>query len=126
MVSARDAPVVVVVGPCVSGKTTLVSRLKEEGIQARCVAQEHTIIPELYRHGPSDMVVYLDVSYEEAARRRPIDWGPERLKKQKSFMESCRRAADMYVHTDGLGVEEVVKQVVGVVRQRGPVNRDGR
>jgi len=109
---------VVVIGPCAAGKTTLVSRLIEEGISAVSPAQEHTLIPDLYRHRGEGMVVYLDVSFEEAARRRDIDWGPERLQEQKDFMDSSRRAADVYILTDDLSPDEIAERVLRAVRNR--------
>src|SRR5660397_252981 len=37
--------------------------------------------------------------YTSAARRRDIDWGPERMQEQKDFMDSSRRAADAVSYT---------------------------
>lgn len=96
------------IGPCVSGKSTISVALRELGIDARSVAQEHTLIPDLWRHQAPDLLVYLDVSYAEAARRRRISWGPERHQAQKEFMAPARAAADLVVGTDGLTVSEVV------------------
>jgi hypothetical protein len=103
---------VVVIGPCVSGKSTVSSALREWGIDAQSVAQEHTIVPDLWRHACPDLLVYLDVSYEEAARRRPIFWGPERHSMQKEFLASARAAADLVIPTDGMAVQAVVHLIL--------------
>lgn len=110
----------VLIGPCVSGKSTVAAALRARGLDARSVAQEHTSLPHLYLHPGPDIVVYLDVSYEEAARRRSIAWGPERHQAQKAFMTAARVAADLVIPTDGLTVEAVVQQVQAFVRSRHP------
>jgi hypothetical protein len=85
--------------------------LRLRGIDARSVAQEHSIIPDLWKHSRPDLLVYLDVSYEEAARRREIFWPPERHREQKEFMEPARRAADLVILTDALEVSQIVDRI---------------
>jgi thymidylate kinase len=103
---------VVVIGPCVAGKSTVVAALRERGVDARSVAQEHTVIPDLWRNQGPDLLVYLDVSYREAARRREIAWGPERHEEQKRFMSAARQAAALVISTDGLTVHAVVDLIL--------------
>jgi thymidylate kinase len=88
-------------------------------VAAHSVAQEHTIIPDLWKHQRPDLLVYLDVSYEEAARRREIFWDRERHERQKKFLTPAREAADLVIHTDGLPVSEVVGRILERLRQRG-------
>ena len=53
---------IVIVGPCASGKTTLVRGLWARGYSgARVVAQEHSGVIDLWkRRGQPDVLIYLD------------------------------------------------------------------
>lgn len=112
----KRPPRVAVIGPCTSGKTTLADGLRARGISAVSIAQEHTLVADLYRHARPDLLVYLDVSYEEAARRRRISWGPDRLEEQKRFMAPARAAADLVIDTDGVSAREVLEMVLRHLR----------
>jgi hypothetical protein len=64
-------PRIVVVGPCASGKSTLVSGLRANGYDARAAGQEHSEIPTLWRHlGEPDYVIALAVDLPTIRRRR--------------------------------------------------------
>ena len=52
--------IVVVVGVCGSGKTTLVKNLQKNGIDAYNVAQEHSCIKQLWKHKKPDKVIMLE------------------------------------------------------------------
>jgi deoxyadenosine/deoxycytidine kinase len=111
-VAARRPPRIAVIGPCAAGKSTLAQALRERGLEAQAVAQEHTRVPDLYRHVAPDVLVYLDVSYAAASHRRSVYWGEERLEEQKAFMSAAREAADLVLDTDPLTAEEVLDAVL--------------
>lgn len=113
---------VAVVGPCASGKTTLVGHLRAHGFEARSIAQEHSQAPSLYRRNGANVLVYLDVSYAVVRRRREVAWGPERLRDEAVRLRGARRDADLVIDTDGLRAEEVLERVLGYLeaRMRGP------
>ena len=75
---------VAIVGPCSAGKSTLSPALKEAGYETRQPAQEHSFAPNMWqRLSKPDILIYLDLSYEQACARRPhIDGGPDRLEEQ--------------------------------------------
>jgi nicotinamide riboside kinase len=110
-------PVVAVVGPSTAGKSTLVDALCERGFTAHHVAQEHSYVPNMWQHivGP-DVLVYLDVSYEVACRRRPATWGPERLEVEGKRLRHARAHCDLYVDTDPLTPEAILEQVLSFLR----------
>lgn len=109
-----------IVGPCTSGKTTLAERLKAAGFTARAIAQEHSYVRDMWRSFTNPQVlVYLDVGYEAARQRRSIYWGPQRLETQAAALAHARAHADLYLETDGLGVDEVVETVLDFLRGRG-------
>ncbi|PLS79924.1 MAG: hypothetical protein CYG59_10785 [Chloroflexi bacterium] len=109
---------VVVVGPCGSGKSTLVARLQTAGYQARAVAQEHSRIPELWRHGGQpDALIYLDASPSTITYRRQNDFPRWLYDKQVRRLESARQHATLYLQTDDLAAAVVQQRVLEHLEQ---------
>jgi hypothetical protein len=104
---------VAVVGPCASGKSTLVAALRAAGYGARHPAQEHSYVPDMWRRlVDPDMLIYLDLSYEAYRQRRPRDdAGPEYLEIQRARLAHARASADLVVDTSEVSVEEVWARV---------------
>jgi thymidylate kinase len=103
-----------VVGPCGSGKSTLAARLRALGYQASSAAQDHSYVPDMWRRlNPPDLLIYLDVSLEEAQQRgrTGFGWDQEYLDRQKARLRHAREHCDLYLETDGLDEEEVVVRV---------------
>ncbi len=112
LIRCKHSPRIVVLGPCASGKTTLVNSLLQLDVDAYLVAQEHSVIPRMFRRRNPDVVVYLDVSYEELKKRRKISWFKKRLDAQHERLKIARIEADLYVNTDGLTPNEVRDRVI--------------
>lgn len=111
---------VAVVGPSASGKSTLVAALRARGIHTRHVAQEHSYVPDMWRRiSRPDVLIYLDVSYEESRRRRPGDWGAERIETERARLAHARQHADLVVLTDGLAPEDVLVRVLEFLEAAG-------
>ncbi len=104
---------VAVVGPCVAGKSELVGALRAAGYEARHVVQEHSYVPAMWqRIAKPDLLVFLDVDYATAKKRRPrIDWGPARLAEQVQRLAHAREHCDLYIDTSDLTREEVRERV---------------
>lgn len=101
-----------IVGPCASGKSTLVAALRRADYNARHVAQEHSYVPDMWqRITRPDWLIYLDVSYAVTCERRRVTWGPERLDEQSKRLAHAREHCDLYVDTSDLTAEEVLSQV---------------
>jgi len=65
---------IAVVGPCASGKTALVERLRKLGYEAHECVQEHSYVPTMWQKiSRPDVLIYLDASPEERARRRHLE-----------------------------------------------------
>jgi len=108
---------VAVVGSCASGKTSVVARLIEHGIDAWAVAQEHSAIQELWRHLGPDRLVYLDVSLASIRRRRSDDNWPDWIYDlQQGRLANARANADVIVPTDHLTLDEVVATILDGLR----------
>ncbi len=111
---------VVVAGPCGSGKSTLVERLTAAGINARAVAQEHSVIHELWKHGGTPLaLVVLEATSPIITRRRGADF-PEWLHhEQMERLKSARDHADLIVDTDERTAEDVEKVVMDFLQEMG-------
>ena len=110
---APNTPLIAIVGPCVSGKSTLANTLKTQGYNARAISQEHSYVKDMWqRFTQPDVLVYLDVTIEAARQRRKISWGAERLDDQAERLIHARTHADYYLLTDGLSAEQVVARVI--------------
>ena len=105
---------IAVVGPCASGKSTLVAALKAAGYDARHPAQEHSFVKDMWlRRVNPDVLVYLDVSHEAYRQRRPKDdAGPEYLEMQRARLAHARAHADLVVDTSGTEAIEVQDKVL--------------
>ncbi|MGH9174456.1 MAG: hypothetical protein ACRD1H_08865, partial [Vicinamibacterales bacterium] len=100
---------IAVVGSCASGKTSVVAGLRERGIDAWAVAQEHSGVPELWRHLGPDWLVLLDTTLETVRNRRDDQAWPEWIfHVQQERLSSARTNADAVIVTDALTVDEVV------------------
>jgi chloramphenicol 3-O-phosphotransferase len=111
---------VVVVGPDAAGKSTLVERLQALGYNARCCAQDHSYVPDMWRKvARPDFLVFLDARLETIARRRAIDWGQTRLDTLQARLAHARAHCDLYLLTDDLTRKEVAERVCQALAAAG-------
>jgi cytidylate kinase len=102
-----------VVGPCGAGKSSLVAGLKTHGITARHIAQEHSYVPDMWlRLTNPDVLIYLDVSYENTVVRRKLDWTPAEYAEQLRRLRHARQYADLSLDTNPLTLEQVLDAVL--------------
>ena len=107
----------VVAGVCVAGKTTLVKSLRDLGIDAYNVAQEHSTIKKLWNRRLPDILVVLDAQLATIRQRRIVPWGEERLALQRERLCDAFENADLYIHTDDLSKDEIVQTVLEYIRR---------
>ena len=106
-----------VVGPCNSGKTTLVNGLKKYGFIARHIAQEHSYAQNMWRRITNpDVLIYLDVSYQISQERRKLDWTRSQFDNQNRRLVHAHEHANLVINTDPLTIPEVLSQVVQFLR----------
>ena len=113
---ARDLrrPLIAVVGLCASGKSSLVQALRARGYNAREVAQEHSLVPDMWqRLTGADVLVYLDVTFEVATQRGGLiehdgAWWSE----QHQRLRHAHQHAHVVIQTDTLTAREVEAQVL--------------
>ena len=109
-----------VVGPCASGKSVLVARLRNLGYDAGSAAQDHSYVPDMWqRLNPPDVLIYLDVTLEAAHKRGRAGsgWNQEYLDIQHHRLRHARSHCDLYLPTDGLTEQEVLNRVLGFLHK---------
>jgi hypothetical protein len=112
--------IVGVVGPCASGKSTLIAGLRVDTIQFRHIAQEHSYVPSMWQRLTNpDVLVFLDASYTVASLRGQLNWTEEEYAEQHRRLSHARSHADIYILTDNLSAKEVQNQVMDFLRLKG-------
>lgn len=59
-----------------------------------------------------DVLVFLDVSFENSTSRRSLSWAYEEYAQQLHRLQHARQHANLIINTDPLTIDEVVHQVV--------------
>ncbi len=113
-------PRVTIVGPCAAGKTTLVARLREQGLDAHAVAQEHSGVAYLWQLAEPDLLIFLDVDLATTASRRKREWPADLYATQHERLAHARRHADLYLDSSTIGADEVARQVAAFVAAHAP------
>jgi len=113
-----------VVGPCASGKSTLVKRLRGQyGFELRHIAQEHSYVPTMWKKiSNPDWLIFLDVSYPVSMQRRPMNWTLDDYQEQQRRLAHARTHANFYLNTDALSQDQVVEEVIGFLKKVGAWN----
>lgn len=102
-----------VVGPCGSGKSTLVSKLIQLGYRARHIAQEHSYVPTMWQKITNpDTLVFLDASYKTTSQRRNLTWTLDEFNDQQARLLHAKEHANLYLRTDALTPEQVREAVI--------------
>jgi deoxyadenosine/deoxycytidine kinase len=108
-----DKSIIGVVGPCASGKSTLVDALRLKNYHVRHIAQEHSYVRDMWKQlSDPDFLIYLDVSFEISIRRTGTSWKREIFEKQVARLEHARDHADLYIQTDELNPQQVLNIVL--------------
>ncbi|MFP4457440.1 MAG: hypothetical protein ACLFPS_07255 [Clostridia bacterium] len=103
---------IVIVGNCCSGKTTLAHLLVEKGYNAKAVLQEHAISKTMWRRSNPDVLVHLSCDLKTAKERRSFSWGKKKLDSQRMLLEDAHKHADLRIVTNNLSKEEVCEMVI--------------
>jgi adenylate kinase len=114
---AKRAVRVAFVGPCGVGKSTIVYRLRELGVDARMPAQEHSGVPSMWQKllNP-DLLVLLDAPNEVLRERRPgIDLNDEYLAEQRRRLAHAIAHADSTFDTSHDSPDAIIAAVLAMV-----------
>jgi predicted ATPase len=100
---------IVVVGPCAAGKTTLVDALIARGYNAYAVAQEHSIIRDLWARRHPDVVIALDLDLAVVRQRRSPTWSADIYEQQHQRLQPAYEAADLFINTGEHDIESALR-----------------
>jgi adenylate kinase family enzyme len=110
-----------VVGACGAGKSSLVAGLNQHGYTVRHIAQEHSYVPDMWRRiSHPDILIYLQVSYENTVLRRKLDWTMGEYAEQLRRLKHASEHADLVIDTDKLTVPEVLSAAISYIQSGAP------
>lgn len=102
-----------VVGPCGAGKSSLVAGLQCLGFRVRHIAQEHSYVPDMWKRLTNpEVLIYLDVTYENTVIRRKLDWTYQEYEEQLRRLKHARQHADLVIDTNSISVSQVLETVL--------------
>lgn len=107
---------VIIVGPCASGKSTLVLRLQEIGYHAAVCAQEHSDIPTLWRRSDPAATIALLVDLPTLRARRGSNWPEEIWRRQVLRLADAQRSATIVIDTSAKRPGDVVALATKALR----------
>jgi cytidylate kinase len=106
-------PLIGVVGPCGSGKSTLITGLEMYGYPCRHIAQEHSHVQAMWQIiSRPDLLIFLDASFPVSTARRRLDWQEKDYQEQLRRLTHAREHAHLIVNTDDLSPEQVLGKVL--------------
>ena len=108
-----------VVGPCGSGKSTLIAGLEPKGYTCRHIAQEHSYVPYMWeRIAHPDVLIFLSASFSVCTQRRRLSWTNEDYIEQLRRLAHARQHADLIIETDNLSPAEVLATAIVFLTSR--------
>lgn len=113
-----NKPLIGVVGPCGSGKSTLIAGLNKHGYACRHIAQEHSYVPAMWQKiAKPDILIYLNASFPVSTRRRRLNWEKKDHDEQLRRLDHARRHAHLFIDTDDLTPDQVLQQVLDRLKE---------
>lgn len=110
--------VIGLVGPCKSGKSVLREGLITFGYRVKHIAQEHSFAPKMWKIiGKPDMLIFLQVSYENTIKRGKLNWTKEEYSKQLKRLEHASKNADLSIDTNNINKLEVLEIVLAFIKK---------
>jgi ABC-type cobalamin/Fe3+-siderophores transport system ATPase subunit len=107
-----------VVGPCGSGKSTLIAGLEKHGYVCRHIAQEHSYVQAMWQIiSKPNILIYLNASFAVSTARRKLNWREEDHGEQLRRLTHAREHAHLTVNTDDLTPEQVLQRVMDFLRE---------
>lgn len=113
-----SSPLIGVVGPCGSGKSTLIAGLEKAGYRCRHIAQEHSYVKSMWQviSNPT-ILIYLKCSFENSTTRRKLNWQPADHEEQLRRLAHAAEHADIIIDTDSINADEVLAQALDFLKK---------
>lgn len=103
-------PLIGVVGPCGSGKSTLIGGLEQYGFACRHIAQEHSYVQAMWQIiSKPDLLIFLHASFPVSTARRKLNWQEKDYNEQTRRLSHAREHAHIIIDTDDLTPEQVLQ-----------------
>jgi cytidylate kinase len=107
-----------VVGPCGSGKSTLIEGLEKNGYTCRHIAQEHSYVPAMWQKiSKPDILIFLDASFPVSTARRRLSWQKKDHDEQYRRLSHARQHAHFVIDTDELTPEQILKTALDYLKE---------
>jgi len=108
-----------VVGPCGSGKSTLIEGLESAGFRCRHIAQEHSYVPYMWqRITHPDLLIYLNSSFDVSTGRRKLNWSEAEYQEQLRRLAHARQHANLIIETDDLSSAQVLERTLNFIKSQ--------
>jgi deoxyadenosine/deoxycytidine kinase len=102
-----------VVGPCGSGKSTLIAAIESHGFACRHIAQEHSYVKDMWKRITNpDVLIFLQASFPVCTARRQLNWNEADFAEQQRRLVHALEHADLVVDTDSLSPQDVARYVL--------------
>jgi len=106
-----------VVGPCGSGKSTLIAGLTQHGYTCRHIAQEHSYVQAMWQIiTKPDILIYLNSSFQTSTARRKLDWTESDFAEQLRRLAHARENAHLFIQTDDQTSDLVLQQALNFLK----------
>jgi len=110
-----------VVGPCGSGKSTLIAGLEAHGYTCRHIAQEHSYVQAMWQIiTKPDLLIYLHSSFDNSTNRRQLNWTEKDYGEQLRRLTHARENADIFIDTDNATPGQVLQSALDFLEQIPP------
>ena len=107
-----------VVGPCGSGKSTLIAGLEARGYTCRHIAQEHSYVKDMWKRITNPhLLIYLHASFPISTARRKLNWLESDHAEQLRRLIHAHENANLIVETDSLTREQVLDNVLTFLKE---------
>ncbi|MBI5962113.1 MAG: hypothetical protein HY863_01450 [Chloroflexi bacterium] len=102
-----------IVGPCGSGKSTLVAGLEKHGYRCRHIAQEHSYVKHMWQTITNpDVLIFLQCSFENSTTRRKLNWLRTDHEEQLRRLSHAYQHAHIIIDTNVLNSDEVLTRAL--------------
>jgi deoxyadenosine/deoxycytidine kinase len=107
-----------VVGPCGSGKSTLIMGLNQYGYMCRHIAQEHSYVQAMWQIiTKPNVLIYLNASFQTSTLRRKLNWHESDYIEQLRRLAHAREHAKLIIDTDDLTSQQVLQQALDFLKE---------